>query len=536
LSPASWEVSEAAANRKPRVLVADDDQRIVELLQVALSGNGFEVMAAFDGEEAWEVLTKGRPDLAILDVRMPRRTGFDLVEGMRGIQELAAVPVILISGAADTEMRLAGLMKGADDFMGKPFSPRELLLKCRRLLERTEALRGMQRGRHKTESEIEKNRLELARMGTSLRREVRLRDALLGLARELNSTLDPDRMMGTFVVTVMGQLGVGAGVLLMVDPLDPHSFIPRVTLGVPADRLRNLRFRVTSPLASMLLAEARPIRLQELDRDPGLRHDCGALQALGMALAAPVLSDRSLQGMLLLGERMGGSDFERDDLEVLGVLCGAAAVSLETAVLFREHEETTLAALSSLAEACESKDPASRGHTLRVAGFAVAIARALDLTPEEIESIRRGALLHDLGKTAVQDVILNKRGRLTEEEMAAMREHPTVGASVLRHLRFLSAPQEIVLHHNERVDGRGYPEGLSGEAFSLGARIVAVADSFDAMTTHRPYRSAMTVEDTLAVLQQNSGTQYDVAVVEALIAEVRAGRIQADESAERRAA
>jgi putative nucleotidyltransferase with HDIG domain len=471
----------------------------------------------------------------VLDVRMPRRTGFDVVEAMRATEELAAIPVILISGAGDTEMRLSGLMKGADDFLVKPFSPRELLLKCRRLLERTEALRRLQRTHQKLEAELHQGRQEVARLHARVRREMHLRDALVGLTRELNSTLDPERLISSFVVTVMGQLGVGAGALLLPAPEDPHTFVPRTALGIPPERLRAARFRLTGPLASALLVEARPLQRHELERHPDLRLECGVLQALGTAVVAPVVSGRTLQGILLLGEPAVAAEFQREDLEALHVLCCAAAVSLETATLFRSHEDTTLAALAALAEAAESKDPDSRGHTVRVADYAAAIAQALDLPADEIEIIRRGALLHDLGKTAVQDLILNKRGRLTEDEMASVREHPVVGAEILRHLRFLSTSHEIVRHHHERVDGQGYPDGLSGEEFSIGARIVAVADSFDAMTIHRPYRSAMTVEDTLAVLQQNSGTQYDVAVVEALIAEVRGGRIRVD-TEDRRAA
>jgi putative nucleotidyltransferase with HDIG domain len=410
--------------------------------------------------------------------------------------------------------------------MVKPFSPRELLLKCRRLLERTEALRRLQREHQRLTGDLEKSRVTEARLDRRLKREVHLRETLLGLARELNGTLDPDRMTNTFVVTVMSQLGVGLGALLLAGPEGPGTLIAHTTLGIPAGRRRGVRLRVSGPVASMLMEERRPLRLQEISRHPDLRLECGALEAVGAALAAPLVTDCALLGVLLLGERSGEADFQREDLETLQVMCGAAAVSLETAGLFRHHEETTLTALAALAEAVESKDPDSRGHTHRVAGYATAIARALDLTAEEVEAIRRGALLHDLGKTAVPDTILNKRGRLNDEEMTAMREHPLVGANVLRPLRSLSHAHEIVLHHHERVDGNGYPDGLSGEAFSIGARIVAVADSFDAMTTHRPYRSAMTVEDTLAVLQQNSGTQYDVAVVEALIAEVRAGRIR----------
>ncbi|MBI5838275.1 MAG: response regulator [Candidatus Eisenbacteria bacterium] len=521
--------------RRPRVLVADDDQRIVELLQVAYSGNGFEVLVAFDGEEAWEVVSRGRPDLAVLDVRMPRRTGFDVVEAMRATEELASVPVLLISGASDTEIRLSGLMKGADDFLVKPFSPKELLLKSRRLLERTELLRGTQRVQQELRDEGTRARAEAVRLQARLGRERHVREALVGLARELNTSMDRSRLMNAFLMSVMGQLGVGSGALFAQSEDDPQVFVSVVSLGVRQEKLRVLQPRLTGPLASTLVVEGRTMRASEMERFPDLVRECGALTALGTALLAPVTSNGSLQGFLALGERTDGSEYTREDVEMLDLLCGAAAVCFETAGLFHEHEQTTLAALAALAEAVESKDPAGQGHTFRVADYAVAIARALDLSPEEVEAIRRGALLHDIGKTAVLDLVLHKPGKLSPEEMDTVKEHPVVGSNILRPLRFLAASHDIVRHHHERVDGRGYPDGLRGDSFCIGARIVAVADSFDALTTHRPYRGALTVDDTPKILLENSGTQYDVAVVEALIAELKAGRIRVAREGERAA-
>lgn len=524
-SPKSAEEPKFAA-RQPRLLVADDDMRILELLQFALTGNGFEVLVASDGDEAWDILVSERPDLAILDVKMPRRTGFDLVDAVRAHEQLAGIPIVLISGSTETELRLAGLMKGADDFLTKPFSPKELLLKCRRMLERTETARSLSRQRARLEQEVERVREEAGRSHSRMRREQCVNEALLSLTRELNGSSSLDQLLHTFALTMMGQLGVDAVAVFLPPHSDPQTFAPRVARGIPPERLREVRFRISGPLSATLLVESRPLRMKELEAWPDMRKECGALQALGASLVAPILANNAMLGMVAVGERADGTEMQRDDLEMIQSLCGAASVAVENARLFRDLEETTIATIGALAAAMEAKDRYSHGHTERVAKFSELLARALELPPAEVEAIHRGAMLHDIGKIGVLDAILNKPGTLNDEEMKVVQTHPLIGANIVRSLTFLTSAQEIVRHHHERVDGRGYPDGVRGESFGLGARIVAVADSFDAMTTDRPYRPAMTVEEVLKILKDNSGTQYDTAVVEALITEVAAGRIR----------
>ena len=522
--PGQPDVTPAA--RKPRLRVADDDIRILELLQFALTGNGFEVLVATDGDEAWDILSRQLPDLAILDVKMPRRTGFDLVEKVRADERLSPLPLILVSGNADTEFRLSGLSKGADDFLVKPFSPKELMLKCCRLLERTEVQRGLLRARARLEQEVGRAQGETQRMAARLRREQCVKEALLGLTRELSGSPELDSLLHTFVITLMGQLNVGSVALFMPSPGDAQHFVPQVARGIPPERLREARFRVSGPLAATLLVESRALRVRELENWNDLRRDCGLLNTLGTALLAPIISNNALLGLVALGERADGADFPRDDVEMLHSLCSASAVAVENARLFRDLEESTISTIGALVTAMEAKDPYSRGHTERVARYSVVLARALELPQAEVESIHWGALLHDVGKIGILDAVLNKPGLLTEEERQHVQEHAEIGSNIVRHLRYLASAREIVRHHHERVDGKGYPDGVMGDRLGLGSRIVAVADSFDAMTTHRPYRPAMSVAEVLRILKEGSGTQYDPAVVEVLIAEVQAGRIR----------
>jgi len=175
--------------------------------------------------------------------------------------------------------------------------------------------------------------------------------------------------------------------------------------------------------------------------------------------------------------------------------------------------------LRSLVAALDARDKETAGHSERVAELTMAIAAEMGLEPgtEEWRYVSWAALLHDVGKIAIRDDVLCKPGPLTPEEWESMRQHPLAGHGILSSVDFLSPASEIVLSHHERFDGTGYPRGLAGEEIPLGARIFSIADSFDAMTSDRPYRAAMPPEEALAEILRNSGTQFDPACVRAFL-------------------
>lgn len=173
--------------------------------------------------------------------------------------------------------------------------------------------------------------------------------------------------------------------------------------------------------------------------------------------------------------------------------------------------------VDSLAAALDAKNSYTYGHSERVAELSVMLAKQMGLPQTELERIHIGAHLHDIGKIGIPDAILNKPGKLTEAEFAIMRHHPIIGSRIVENNRVLHEIADIVRHHHERYDGRGYPDGLSGCNISLGARIVAVADSFDAMTTIRSYRYGLSIPSAKEELVRCRGTQFDPEVVNALL-------------------
>jgi HD-GYP domain-containing protein (c-di-GMP phosphodiesterase class II) len=165
--------------------------------------------------------------------------------------------------------------------------------------------------------------------------------------------------------------------------------------------------------------------------------------------------------------------------------------------------------LAALSAAIEAREPSTRGHGARVAALVEAVARRLGWGEEELAALRLGAMLHDVGKLAVPVAVLRKRGPLAPEEVAQIRVHPSAGARLVAAIGAARPGLPYVLHHHERWDGRGYPAGLAGEGIPAGARLLAVADAFDAMTTRRPYRRALPAAHALGELDRCAGTQFD---------------------------
>ena len=185
--------------------------------------------------------------------------------------------------------------------------------------------------------------------------------------------------------------------------------------------------------------------------------------------------------------------------------------------LYIEMRNLYLSTIQALNKTVEAKDPYTSGHANRVEKFAVELAKAYHLPFESIQNLKTASILHDIGKIGIHDEILNKASRLTQEEYQEIMRHPAIGAEIISKVNFLSDITTIVRHHHERYDGKGYPDGLSGEDIPIEAAILMIADSYDAMTSDRPYRKAMTPEEALSELENNAGTQFHPELVKVFV-------------------
>ncbi|MHC4300315.1 MAG: HD-GYP domain-containing protein [Planctomycetota bacterium] len=220
-----------------------------------------------------------------------------------------------------------------------------------------------------------------------------------------------------------------------------------------------------------------------------------------------------ITGLMVAVNRIGKQDFDSTDIKLFNSVAGGCAVFIENGRLFKDLKELFIGSLRALTSSIDAKDRYTHGHSERVAYISRWIAERLsDIEPLEEEQLNRiylAGLLHDIGKIGIDESVLRKTGKLTDEEFASIRKHPSIGAGILREIKQMRDIVPGVLSHHERADGRGYPEGLVGEQMPLIGKIVQLADSFDAMTSRRTYRDAMSVEKAIEEIEKGLGTQFD---------------------------
>lgn len=234
-------------------------------------------------------------------------------------------------------------------------------------------------------------------------------------------------------------------------------------------------------------------------------------------ICAPLKTKDKVIGVICISSTEPGSSYSARDLKLLSALAQQGGVAIENARLYEELSETFLATVQTLAEAVEKRDPYTAGHTIRVMNYSLLIGEALRLSKKVMKDLELSAILHDIGKIGIRDTVLLKEGKLTDEEYKVMTTHSELGAGILRHIKQLKDMLPGVRGHHEKFNGAGYPDGLSGEDIPFIARIITVADAFDAMTSDRPYRKGMSVEAAFTELKMCAGTQFDKDVVNAFM-------------------
>jgi DNA-binding response OmpR family regulator len=330
------------------ILVVDDDRRVVDLLTIALAAYGYRVLQAADGDEALRVAARERPDLVVLDVRLPKRSGFEVCEHLRQDPDDPQVPIIMVSAAVETESRLQGLSRGADDYVAKPFSPKELIARIKRLLIRSAESRAVQRRGREVEHDLTQAREDAKRSHAELRDEQRLRELTHAFARDFHGLHDSERLYRRLLLEAETHLGSAVTALLCLDEAD-GAYRAVAVRGDGFARVDPLVIRPGGELATLLSGLGRPARRRELQRFPELHAELTTFVAAGVALFAPLRDAEGLVGVLVAGERFDGLDLARRDLEVVTVLCETAALALRNAGRSEAQAEGMLDALEAMA-------------------------------------------------------------------------------------------------------------------------------------------------------------------------------------------
>ena len=250
------------------------------------------------------------------------------------------------------------------------------------------------------------------------------------------------------------------------------------------------------------------------------------MQNITSAMCAPLCFQEEVLGVIYVDTRGTTNAFAKGDLELLVAIAGPSAIAIKNAQYLEKLEQAYHDTLIALSNAIELRDHYTVGHTWRVTNFALETARSLGWDEEKLQEVEMGGVLHDIGKIAVDDSILRKPSRLTDEEFAKMKIHPERGARMMQDIEFLLPLIPYCLYHHERYDGRGYPHGMEAENIPVEGRLLAVADTFDAMTSHRPYRRGLAPEIALEELEKGKGTQFDPVMVDGFMKAYKDGRIE----------
>jgi putative nucleotidyltransferase with HDIG domain len=338
---------------------------------------------------------------------------------------------------------------------------------------------------------------------------------LLSAGHHLTQMTSLDDLLRTLLEEVTTVLQAQRGAIVLAHEGTGQL---RLRAVVAADMHANPAKHFSQTLADRCYEEGESLLCADVSVEKALAGSLSVTHG-GMAsiICALLRSPRQRLGVLHLDRGPMQQPFTRDDFDLVDAVACYVSVGIETARMLEQQRELFLRAATTLAQTVEMRDEYTGNHTQRVTAYAVMLAEELGLSPAERQQIAIGAPLHDIGKIAIADALLRKPGKLTPAEQAEMESHVVKGAALLANIPGLTPMVPIVRHHHERWDGRGYPDRLAGEAIPLLARVVAVADAFDAMTTDRPYRRALRLEDALAELVARAGSHFDPRCVEAFV-------------------
>ncbi|MBK9926790.1 MAG: GAF domain-containing protein [Anaerolineales bacterium] len=347
--------------------------------------------------------------------------------------------------------------------------------------------------------------------------------ALMGIGRAINSSLGLKRVLEEVMDTLIGLMRAERGFLMLREP--SGELRVRIARGIDHVNLDEEAFKVSGTIVEKVAASGEAILTTNAQEDPRFENQMSvAAYQLRSILCAPLKIKNELIGVIYVDNRARSGIFQERELGLIRAFSDQAAVAIDNAQLFddlqeknRELEDAYQATLEGWVSALDMRDKETEGHTQRVRILTERLAKFMGVNDDDLIHIRRGALLHDIGKMAIPDGILLKPGPLTDAERDLIKQHPVYAYNMLKRIDFLLPAIDIPHYHHERWDGSGYPEGLKGEEIPFAARIFPVVDVWDALASERPYLKGLPPEEVRERIKAGAGKHFDPQVVEAFL-------------------
>jgi response regulator RpfG family c-di-GMP phosphodiesterase len=487
-----------------RILYVDDSPLDRELVRDALEKEtgGFQVVEAASRVAFETALADGEFDLVLTDFNILGYEGLQVIDTVHTRDE--CLPVVIVTGTGSEEVAVEAMKRGASDYVIKSASHiRRLPLTIHAVLENARL-------------QEEHNRAE-----QNVQRQIQRLRALHTVDEAITSSLDVDTTFNVLLEQVISQLGVDAATILLLDQ-------PTETLEYATGRGFDFRtvlpatLRLGEDPAGRAALEGRTIHIPDIIAAGGKMAQAMLLNPKPFVAyyGVPLIARGQVKGVMEIFHRTP-LDPDLEWLDFMETLAGQAAIAIDDAQLFtglqRSNSELMMAydaTIEGWSRAMDLRDKETEGHTQRVIEMTMRLAREAGMSDAALVHVRRGGLLHDMGKLGVPDSILLKPGKLTDEEWVIMRRHPKYAYDMLSSIEYLRPALDIPYCHHEKWDGTGYPCGLKGEQIPLSARLFAVVDVWDALRSDRPYRAAWSQEKTLEYIRSLSGTHFDPKAVE----------------------
>ncbi|HDP25100.1 MAG TPA: response regulator [Deltaproteobacteria bacterium] len=469
-----------------KVLIVDDDPGIRETISDLVEELGYTARTATDGVDALTLLQDESYLCVFTDIMMPKMTGIELIKRIKAWN--VSLPIIVITGYASLEIAIDAMKYGASDFISKPFKVSQIQLMLSKVKR-------------------EKLILEENKKFSDTLQLHRLIDNLVGQLEDKNQEISSLQAISEKIISLKGIRDLVSAIVDVSKQLLEDSEVRFLPLNRKTWRLIDPENGHEHVIDSELL-KGKIVRRNHSEKYiPRIFNTIFPLMIEGQVFGTLDIHSNSM-----LGEEKEGK---------ISYLLNRTAERMENVALYEGLYENMLSTLNSMAKILDARDPHTSQHSTRVTTLSLAVASSLNLPQEERDVLSISASLHDIGKVGIPDSILLKTDNLTDAEFEVIKRHPDIGADILTPLPPMARETEIIRHHHERYDGKGYPSGLKEREIPYLSRIIALADSYDAMTSDRPYRKGLPAEKACEEIRGCMGTQFDPDIARVFIDKIR---------------